>query len=83
MDVRTPEERATASIPRAVLLTGEERTRLESLPKDTKLVFHCHHGSRSQMAAEHFASLGFKDVSNVVGGIDAWSQKVDPNVPRY
>jgi monothiol glutaredoxin len=47
------------------------------------LVFHCHHGGRSQRAAEHFAALGFTNVWNVAGGIDAWSQEVDPSVPRY
>jgi monothiol glutaredoxin len=51
--------------------------------RETVLVFHCHHGGRSQQAAEHFAALGFTRVFNVVGGIDAWSQEVDPKVPRY
>ena len=83
LDVRTPEERAMASIPGAVLMTPEATARLETLPKDTMLVFHCHHGGRSQQAAEHFASLGFIHVWNVAGGIDAWSREVDPDVPRY
>ena len=47
------------------------------------LVFHCHHGGRSQAAAEHFRSRGFTNVHNMVGGIDAWSREVDPDVPRY
>ncbi|MCG8589119.1 MAG: Grx4 family monothiol glutaredoxin [Proteobacteria bacterium] len=83
LDVRTPEERAQASIPRAVLLTEDETRRVAGLPKDTVLVFHCHHGGRSQKAAEHFAAQGFVNVFNVVGGIDAWSEQVDPSVPRY
>lgn len=82
-DVRTPEERATASIPGSILLTEDEVQRLSALPKNTPLVFHCHHGGRSQSAAEHFAGLGFSEVYNVDGGIDAWSQRVDPSVPRY
>jgi len=82
-DVRSPEERATASISGARLLTQEESTRLEKLPKDTTLVFHCHSGGRSQAAAEHFAALGFSNVWNLTGGIDAWSLEVDPEVPRY
>jgi monothiol glutaredoxin len=44
---------------------------------------HCHHGGRSQKAAEYFAAAGFRDVHNVVGGIDAWSTEIDPDVPRY
>jgi len=82
-DVRTPEERAMASIPGALLLTQDEAERIERLPRDTVLVFHCHHGGRSQQAAEHFAGKGFGRVFNVIGGIDAWSQHVDPSVPRY
>jgi monothiol glutaredoxin len=83
LDVRTPEERAIASIPGAVLLNESEAARIESLPRDTKLVLHCHHGGRSQQAAEQFVSLGFSQVWNVVGGIDAWSQEIDSDVPRY
>ncbi len=83
LDARTPEEQAMASIPGARLLDAEVLAELERLPKDTPLVFHCHHGGRSQQAAERFRSLGFRNVSNVAGGIDAWSQQIDPSVPRY
>lgn len=83
LDVRTPEERAIAAIPGANLLNEAEAARIEGLAKDTKLVLHCHHGGRSQQAAEQFVSLGFTQVFNVVGGIDAWSQEIDPEVPRY
>ncbi|MBY0401549.1 Grx4 family monothiol glutaredoxin [Myxococcota bacterium] len=83
LDVRTPEERAIAAIPGAVLLNESEAARIESLPRDMRLVLHCHHGGRSQQAAEQFVALGFTQVWNVVGGIDAWSQEIDPDVPRY
>jgi monothiol glutaredoxin len=83
IDVRTEAERARAAIPGAQLLDAATHARLEALPKDTKLVFHCHHGGRSQAAAEHFASRGFVNVHNLAGGIDAWSRDVDPSVPRY
>lgn len=82
-DVRTPEERAKASIPGTRLMTPEEAERIASLPRDTVLIFHCHYGGRSQAAAEHFAGMGFTQVYNVVGGIDAWSQQIDAEVPRY
>ena len=82
-DVRTPEEHETARIPGATLLDPETAAAIEKLPKDAMLVFHCHHGGRSQQAAEHFRALGFQNVHNVVGGIDAWSQQIDPSVPRY
>jgi monothiol glutaredoxin len=50
---------------------------------DTLLVAHCHHGQRSQIAAEHFASLGFTNAHNLLGGIEAWSLEIDDSVPRY
>jgi monothiol glutaredoxin len=82
-DVRTPEERATAQIAGTRLLDKETAAYIESLPKDTMLVFHCHHGGRSQQAADHFRDRGFTNVHNLAGGIDAWSAEVDPTVPRY
>lgn len=82
-DVRTLEERNIAAIEAARLLDEDAARHIESLPRDTKLVFHCHHGGRSQAAAEHFARLGFTDVCNLSGGIDAWSLEVDPDVVRY
>lgn len=82
-DVRTPEERTVAGIPGARLLDEGAVAEIETLPKDTPLIFFCHHGGRSLKAAQHFAAQGFTEVCNVVGGIDAWSRQVDPSVPRY
>jgi monothiol glutaredoxin len=82
-DVRTPKERAIASIAGTTLLDDAAVAAIEKLPKDTALAFHCHSGGRSQAAAEHFLKLGFKHVYNLSGGIDAWSRDVDPKVPRY
>ena len=56
---------------------------IEAMPKDTALAFICHTGNRSQVAGEHFRKQGFTDVSNVVGGIDAWSKEIDSSVPQY
>jgi len=82
-DVRTPKERETASIAGARLLDDDALAHLEGLPKDTPIAFHCHHGGRSQNAALHFLEKGFTKVYNLAGGIDAWSQQVDPAVKRY
>lgn len=82
-DVRTDRERETASIDGATALDKEGQERLLSLDKSTPIVFHCHHGIRSRSAAEHFLSQGFREVYNLTGGIDAWSQQIDPKVPRY
>ncbi len=83
LDVRTPEEREIATIAGTRLLDQATASEIEGLPKDTMLVLHCHHGGRSQAAAEHFRSRGFTNVHNLAGGIDAWSKDVDPSVPRY
>jgi monothiol glutaredoxin len=83
LDVRTPEERATAALPGTRLLDQATAAEIERLPKDTMLVFHCHHGGRSQAAADHFRGRGFTNVHNMAGGIDAWSREVDASVPRY
>jgi monothiol glutaredoxin len=82
-DVRTPGERAIAAIPGTVLLDQDVTDAIDKLPRDTPLYFHCHHGGRSQRAAEHFIGRGFREVYNVTGGIDAWSLEVDPSVERY
>src|SRR5512139_3784903 len=66
-DVRTPDEHRTAHIAQAQLVDGRVAAEIERLPKDTLLVFHCHHGGRSQAAAEHFASRGFTNVHNLAG----------------
>jgi monothiol glutaredoxin len=83
LDVRTEGERAIARIEGARLLDPAVAAELEALDRGTLLVFHCHHGGRSQRAAMHFVAQGFTNVCNVSGGIDAWSQTVDPSVPRY
>ena len=83
VDVRTEDERARAQIAGSALLDQTELSRLEALPKDTRLVFYCHTGVRSAQAAEHFRAQGFTDLHNLQGGIEAWSNEVDPSVPRY
>jgi monothiol glutaredoxin len=83
LDVRPERERELAKIEEAKMLTPEVETALAAADRETMLVFHCHHGVRSRAAAEHFLKAGFRNVWNVEGGIDAWSLKVDPNVPRY
>ena len=82
-DVRTERERDIAMIEGSTLLDKEGEEKLLSLPKDTPLVFQCHHGMRSRSAAEHFLTQGYRDVYNLTGGIEAWSSEVDPKVPHY
>lgn len=83
IDVRTIEERVTAKIESSVMLDDELRAAIEGMDREKTIVCQCHHGGRSQKAAEHFLRMGFRDVHNLQGGIDAWSLHVDPSVPRY
>jgi monothiol glutaredoxin len=82
-DVRTEQERQKAKISGAQHFDQAAQEKLAKLDRGTPIYFHCHHGGRSQQAAEHYLRQGFKEVYNVVGGIDAWSQEIDPSVPRY
>ncbi len=83
IDVRSGEERARASIEAARAMDSGTMQEIEAMEKDTALAFICHLGNRSQVAAEHLRKQGFSNVSNVVGGIDAWSKEVDSSVPQY
>jgi monothiol glutaredoxin len=84
IDVRPASDRAIAAFPHAHEVLDEDSfERLSALPKTTALAFLCHHGNASRQAAEHFRGLGFKQLFNVEGGIEAWSQQIDPNIPRY
>lgn len=82
-DVRPEKERAVAKIDGVPQLDDQTMAAIEELPKDTALAFHCHSGGRSRAAAGHFLKLGFKDVYNLAGGIDAWSRDIDSKIPRY
>jgi len=82
-DVREIHERERASIEGSKLLDQSMADYIDSLPKDTCLVFHCHTGVRSQQAADYFRVRGFTNTHNLVGGIDAWSDRVDSGVPKY
>ena len=82
VDVRPAEERLQAELPHPHRTLDDGIDALEALPKDAPIAFLCHHGGRSAQAAEHFRGLGFRDVYNITGGIDAWAQ-LDPAIRRY
>ena len=81
-DVRPSAERAMASIAQARPLEAAREDLLD-MKRDSAIALHCHHGVRSRAAAEGLVREGFTNVYNLEGGIDAWSQEVDPSVPRY
>jgi len=84
LDVREEWEYKTAKIEGSVLIPlGQLERRKEELSHDSEIVCICHMGVRSFKAMKYLQSCGFKNVKNMAGGIEAWSMKVDPNVPRY
>ncbi len=82
-DVRPESERALARIAAARALDAAGQAYLLALDRGTPVAFHCHHGVRSLEAARELLGENFRNVYNLKGGIDAWSQTVDPSVPRY
>ncbi len=53
------------------------------LPAGHPIVVMCHHGGRSQMVVNFLRKNGHANAINLAGGIDAWSEEIDPSVPRY
>ena len=88
IDVRNPSEADVAVIPRSQLIplaqieNGERIDEIRRLAGQRPIYVHCKLGGRSARAVELLSQHGI-DATNVAGGIDAWSQQVDPGVPRY
>ncbi len=84
LDVREPAELQLATLPGALHIPMREvPQRFHELDRAAALVVMCHGGARSRQIAEFLLGTGFKHVFNLTGGIDAWSQGIDPQVPRY
>lgn len=84
LDVREPWEYQTARVEGSVLIPlGQLEKRKDELDPTAEIATLCHKGVRSYQAMMILKSLGFKNIRNISGGIDAWSVRVDPAVPRY
>ncbi len=84
VDVREAHEYQIASIPKATLIPlGQLPNRLSELPRDARIVCHCKSGVRSGKAVDLLKQNGYTRVSNMKGGILAWSDKVDPSMAKY
>jgi rhodanese-related sulfurtransferase len=84
LDVREPWEHARAHVDGARLVPlNSLPAALSALDPAREYVVLCHHGVRSMMAARFLKQRGFERVSNLRGGIAAWSDEVDPSVPQY
>jgi adenylyltransferase/sulfurtransferase len=84
IDVREPFEFEIARIDGAKLIPlGEIPERADELNREQTLIVHCHSGGRSAQAVRLLKQRGFASVYNLEGGIDAWSDLIDPTVPKY
>jgi adenylyltransferase/sulfurtransferase len=84
IDVREPHEFQICRIPGSTLIPlGDLPKRVSELNVGDEIVVHCKSGARSAKAADFLRQSGFKRVLNVKGGILAWSDRVDPSVPKY
>ncbi|KLT72029.1 sulfurtransferase [Neisseria arctica] len=84
LDVREDEEVAFCALPgHTHIPMNMLPLRQNELPDGLPIVVYCHHGMRSLYSAMYLAEAGFESLYNLQGGIDAWSQQIDPNTPRY
>lgn len=86
LDIREPDELAIASIKGAVHITmGDIPSRINQLEvdEDTVIAVICHSGRRSLKVAVYMQQEGLAGTRSVAGGIDWWSLKIDPTIPRY
>jgi len=84
VDVRNPNELDICRFDNAVhiplhLLT----TRYSEIDPQAEIILTCHHGGRSMQAAHFLVQQGYRNVTNLMGGIDAWASHIDPEMARY
>jgi sulfur-carrier protein adenylyltransferase/sulfurtransferase len=83
LDVREPFEYQIANIGGKLIPQGEVPQRLSEIDRDREIVVQCKSGGRSQRIAEFLKQAGYPKVVNLAGGITAWSNEIDPTVPKY
>lgn len=84
LDVREPYEVAHCRLPGALHIPMEQMPeRWSELPEDRPIIVYCHHGFRSMNVVRFLKAQGVQNAHNLKGGIDAWSKRIDPSIPRY
>jgi adenylyltransferase/sulfurtransferase len=83
LDVREPHEYQICNLGGKLIPLGEISRRAHELDTSREIVVHCRSGKRSAEAAEFLRTAGFRKLLNLKGGILAWSDEVDPSVPKY
>lgn len=81
LDVRMPQEFAAANLGGHLIPLPELEQSLGQIPKDTPITIHCKAGVRSARACFILMEHGYTDVTNVIGGTDAWREEIDPSFP--
>ncbi len=80
IDARSEDERNEASIECARQWNDDTRIFIESLPKNAEIIIHCQMGGRSQALADALRQRGHTNLHNVIGGIKAWADEIDPDM---
>ena len=84
LDVREDEELEIAKISNAMHIPmGDVPSKVNLLDDNIPIVVFCHPGQRSAMVTQFLKQLDFEDVRNMQGGIEAWANEIDTNIPRY
>ena len=83
LDAREQREWDYVHLEGAHLLTQKMLDEMASWPPETHIVCYCHHGVRSLNAVRYLQQQGFSNIRSMKGGINDWSQRIDPNLPRY
>ena len=84
LDVREEDEVRLCALPGSLHIPMNLiPLRHNELPDDVPIIVYCHHGIRSLNVARYLAHVGFENVANLQGGIDAWARQIDPSLPRY
>ena len=84
LDVRQDWETRLCRLENAVHIPIEEiELRADELNADDEIVVYCHQGVRSAAVADYLRQRGFKNVKNLLGGLDSWARTVDPTMRRY
>ncbi|MBI1807485.1 MAG: molybdopterin-synthase adenylyltransferase MoeB [Ignavibacteria bacterium] len=83
LDVREPHEYEIVNIGGHLIPLGELPEKIHTLDSSKEIIVHCKLGGRSAKAVDFLKKSGFKKVKNLIGGIDAWADRVDRTLPRY
>jgi rhodanese-related sulfurtransferase len=83
LDVRDAREHQICNLGGKLIPMNEVPDRIEELDKTQHIIVYCKSGGRSQLVGEFLETQGFKNVSNLAGGIMAWIDKYDPSMKKY